>query len=478
MAPEQVYPEVGNPYERWKKYFRPPIEFILHILQIGAILWCFAIVISPTVGHTYNIRKMLVTILFPEMGEDEPFTSYGAIAGGVEECLNNIESLARRSFQKFFFVDERDPVHFVTRYRNGTTVNSSYWALDLNYFEHIEYFELVSRFMFMSETGSLLGCTQWDLQFRVKVMSGSYLFGLEPKLTQGWCPESVMAPSDKVVQRVASERKGEAVKRSVVNGTVNLKYVGAAQGSESPYNLFQRNKLSLYQPEVKLGLFLLICSCVHMVILGISFGNRFMIHKTLMLTNAEYSDLDSYEQFHSVIGFWLPLSLLTSVVVFAAACCLAIDANKMTQFPSQRTVVVFGVAALLSIATGIRWLHFVPNCYSVVIVIRQAFGRLMMVIVGILPVALGIMFIGMFLFGRVASISQSMVNLSEVFLSVTFGDMIAGVYQLFTDGSETYNILAFIYVTLMTAVAMWLFFTAFTAQMVLIYQGSVATLLS
>ena len=119
-----------------------------------------------------------------------------------------------------------------------------------------------------------------------------------------------------------------------------------------------------------------------------------------------------------------------------------------------------------------------PNCYSVVIVIRQAFGRLMMVIVGILPVALGMMFIGMFLFGRVASISQSMVNLSEVFLSVTFGDMIAGVYQLFTDGSETYNILAFIYVTLMTAVAMWLFFTAFTAQMVLIYQGSVATLLS
>ena len=140
--------------------------------------------------------------------------------------------------------------------------------------------------------------------------------------------------------------------------------------------------------------------------------------------------------------------------------------------------MVLRVAALSCIATGIRWLHFVPNFYSVVIAIRQAFGHLMMVIVGILPVALGIMFVGMYLFGRFANISQSLVSLSEVFLSVTFGDMIAGVYQLFTDGSETYNILAFIYVTLMTAVAMWLFFTAFTAQMVLIYQGSVATLLS
>ena len=67
-----------------------------------------------------------------------------------------------------------------------------------------------------------------------------------------------------------------------------------------------------------------------MVIVGISFGNRFMIHKTLMLTNAEYRDLDSYEQLHSVIWVWLPLSLLTSVVVLAAACCLVIDVNKMT----------------------------------------------------------------------------------------------------------------------------------------------------
>ena len=74
-----------------------------------------------------------------------------------------------------------------------------------------------------------------------------------------------------------------------------------------------------------------------------------------------------------------------------------------------------------------------------------------MVIVGIVPGA--IMFVRMLLFGRVASISQSMVNLSKVFLSVTFGDMIAGVYQQFTYGSETYNILDFVYLTI-TAVAM------------------------
>ena len=475
MAPEQVYPEVGNPYERWKIYYRPPIEFILHLLQIGAIIWCFAIVIAPTIGHLYNIRKMLVTILLPEMGEDEPFTSYSDVASEVEDCLNNLEHLARRSFQKFYFVDERDPVHFVTRYRNGTTVNSSYWTINLDYFEHIEYFELVSRFMFLSETGTLKGCTQWNLQFRVRVMSGSYLFGLEPTLEEGWCPESVMARDDSVLE---PQPQSNTFQKIVVNGTLSLRSTSNVRAGGSPYNLFHRNKLSLYQAEVKLGLFLMICSCVHLVILCISFGNRFMIHKTLMMTNAEYSDLDSYEQFHSVIGFWLPLSLVTSFLVFAAACCLAVDANKMTQFPSQRTVVVFGVAALFCIAGGIRWLHFVPNCYSVVIVIRQAFGRLMLVIVGILPVAFGLMFVGLFLFGRVATVSQSMVNLSEIFLSVTFGDMIAGVYQLFTDGSETYNILAFVYVTLMTAVAMWLFFTAFTAQMVLIYQGSVSSLLT
>ena len=50
-----------------------------------------------------------------------------------------------------------------------------------------------------------------------------------------------------------------------------------------------------------------------------------------------------------------------------------------------------------------------------------------MVIVGILPVELGIMFVGMYLFGRVANINQSMGNLSEVFPNVTFWDMIEGV---------------------------------------------------
>ena len=41
------------------------------------------------------------------------------------------------------------------------------------------------------------------------------------------------------------------------------------------------------------------------------------------------SDLDSYKQLHSVIWFRLPLSLLTRVVVLAAASCRA---KKMTKF--------------------------------------------------------------------------------------------------------------------------------------------------
>ena len=69
-------------------------------------------------------------------------------------------------------------------------MNSKYWVLDLDYLKYIGYFELVSRFMFLYETGSLLRCTQCGLRLRVKVMSVSYLFGLKPKLTQGWCPEA------------------------------------------------------------------------------------------------------------------------------------------------------------------------------------------------------------------------------------------------------------------------------------------------
>ena len=86
-------------------------------------------------------------------------------------------------------------------------------------------------------------------------------------------------------------------------------------------------------------------------------------------------------------------------------------------------------------------------------------------------------FIAIFLFGYASEAAESIVKLLENLLSITFGDMISDFYQEFTDGSRVYNALSFVFASTCTAVAMWLFFTSFTAQIASIYIDNVSHLI-
>ena len=127
--------------------------------------------------------------------------------------------------------------------------------------------------------------------------------------------------------------------------------------------------------------------------------------------------------------------------------------------------------------TVVQWLHFIPSCYSIVLIIRQAFGTLLLVVIGIFPIAISMAFVAIFLFGYANETSESFVRLLEYLLSITFGDMISDFYVAFTDGSKVYNTLSFVFASICTAVAMWLFFTSFTAQMASIYIDNVSHLI-
>jgi hypothetical protein len=111
-----------------------------------------------------------------------------------------------------------------------------------------------------------------------------------------------------------------------------------------------------------------------------------------------------------------------------------------------------------------------------VLIIRHGLVKIIFVAIGIAPIVFALIFVGVFLFGLIAHISESMVLIFEAILSVTFGDMIARAYYSFTDGSEAYNMLAFFYVSVIVAFAMWLFFTSFTAQTVFVYRKSLSYL--
>jgi hypothetical protein len=260
------------------------------------------------------------------------------------------------------------------------------------------------------------------------------------------------------------------------SGPVVIKLNGSRllnQKTDSVIPTFIRSNLDLCEPMMKFGLFLFAASILHFFLMLVSMIRMWIYHSDMMMTDPGYAGLDPYEQFHSVFGFWLVITLLSSPVVIAGSISILKDLTEFTQFPSRITIILFGFSSLLVIVTAMKYLHYFPGIYSVIWMFRQAFSPFIVVAVGIAPIMFGMIFTGVFLFGLIAEISESMIKLFEAILSVTFGDIIYRTYQSFRDGSPIYDALGFIYVTIVVAIAMWIFFTAFTAEMVMVYAKHV-----
>ncbi|KAK8842787.1 hypothetical protein M9Y10_025652 [Tritrichomonas musculus] len=396
---------------------------------------------------------MLYSLLLPSSKEKKiAFSSIISLQKGIENCLINIERIYKDSFQNFYFENQSYPVIFKTHWLNGSITESADIEISTDLFHHISSFGIFSAFMLMIEDGDITGCTQWSFEFNVHAGLGSYLFYLEPKLKRSWCPSYIVNSSP--------------------TKSISIPHHNFAS---TPY--FERKNLSLYSYLVKYGTLLLSISTFYLISLLISLSRVFKLHKKLMQTDPQYEDMTPYEQFHSTIGFWKLIGVLTEVVMILGSVSFLNDSLSFTQFISPRTRIIFGFSALFSITTVVQWLHFIPSCYCIVLIIRQAFGTLLLVVIGIFPIAISMAFVAIFLFGYASEVTESIVTLLENLLSITFGDMISDFYLAFTDGSSVYNALSFVFATISTAVAMWLFFTSFTAQMASIYIDNVSHLI-
>jgi hypothetical protein len=101
--------------------------------------------------------------------------------------------------------------------------------------------------------------------------------------------------------------------------------------------------------------------------------------------------------------------------------------------------------------------------YELVLIIRVSFMRLLSIFFGLLPLICALMMVGLFLFGLVSDISKTYYRFVQLFLGLIFGDDMYAVYSYYTDGTDVYTYLAFVYVTATGIVAGYIFFPAFTA---------------
>jgi hypothetical protein len=94
-------------------------------------------------------------------------------------------------------------------------------------------------------------------------------------------------------------------------------------------------------------------------------------------------------------------------------------------------------------------------------------------VIGIIPLACAVMLFGVFAFGTISEESSSFQKFVRCFYGLTFGDSIFITYGLFSDGSDLYDLLSFLYGTAILILAAYGFFPAFTATITLLFKFEV-----
>jgi hypothetical protein len=173
--------------------------------------------------------------------------------------------------------------------------------------------------------------------------------------------------------------------------------------------------------------------------------------------------LTRYQQIHYSIGFWAPIHLLMDIILIVTSAYLWHESTIMTAFVSMWGLRVFSFGFFAGCFVACRWFSFKLEFYELVLIMRVSFSKLVSVLAGLLPLICALMMIGLFLFGLVSDISKTYYRFIQLFLGLIFGDDMYAVYSYYTDGSDAYNYMAFVFVTAIGVVAGYIFFPAFTA---------------
>jgi hypothetical protein len=302
---------------------------------------------------------------------------------------------------------------------------------------HIEYISISSDFKTTTQNADIDGCTRWIIAVKIIRSSNSFCFETQPSFNRFRCPYSSLSTSE----------------------------------------VLGRSKISLYQPTLRLGFLLLVVSAISLAVIILDFSGGFRRHQFLMANSTEYFDLAFIDRWHATIGFWTPFFVVQAIINSIMGGAALLDTRHITQYPSAAVVRLFGFCSFVTIFTTLRWLRTFPKIYRVMEIMRESGNFVIAILFAVLPAGAAMIFISVFLFGLVSRFDVSYIKLVEAFLSITFGDMLSVVYEAYSDQSKTYNIMSFVFVTIVIIVCMWMVSATFTATMMYVHRVYISKIL-
>ena len=462
---------------RWKQYYHPPWIFLFHLIEIILICAFFFSITLPSIDAIYDVRSIISKDMMQIEDKDgHTYSNFNDISDFFNNFFYILEKMEKKSLLNLGFINATKPYEFIIEWKNGTSTFSNRFNLSVELFRHINSISLLSNFYTAISSGTINGCTQWNVNMKIS-QSSSYLFKYTPSLSYSSCPsEYVFSDSSNLTSLLLNpESDSDSGYSDEVLFQEIFEYIKTGKRVSSIFldrkfePKFNKSKIKYIHQTQLFSTILLIISTISSFILIHELYSRFQLHNILNQYDAIYRDLSTSEQVHSKIGYWIFAFLFFNILLAICTIPILFESRSLTQYQLKSTFQYFASGSLGIIICFLRWVKPLKKCYMVVLFFKTAFSYLMSSIIGEFPLVCGMMFISSFFF-RFSDFSTSYHILFECFLALTFGDNISGVYEGFLNGDDTFNIFGFIWVTLLTAIAMWLFFTTFTASVTYVYK--------
>jgi len=488
-SPNKQETDIYKVLDHWKIYYRPPWVLLIHMMELICLFFFSTMIISPTIDGLYHNRLMITKQLYPNREDIVPFSSIDEITETFSLLLDNLEKLSKKSFANLHFVDDKRPYYIETIWKNGTTSISPVFSFSPVLFHHSDEVLLKTSFYTYANDSTVSGCTIWHVSISLNRPAGSYCFQSTPQFIRSHCASHIVSDDMSVDDGVSTkpilrERMATRYHRVRIRYDDNRAQTDSMIISEIAKHIedrtleyytpptpdktkpfFYRKYLTLFLPMQRFGIVLLVLSTVSFILMFFNLRVLFNFHHIKLQTDSSYKDLEPSEQFHSTIGLWNTFFLIKSVIEVGFSSSVLYELKNFSQYPSTKVMGLFGVSGFFTVFCTLRYFIQWKKSYRVILILKHSIAKILTTLIGQAPILMGFMFVAVFMFGFISTYTESFVTLFISVLALIFGDNVYGVFNEFTDGSAKYNRIAFIYVSSLIAVMIWVFFTSYTGVM-------------
>lgn len=409
-----------QPFLIWAYYYSPPFLFFIHLITIITMIKILFLFIFPTIRDTFLKEKMFRNLLCPDINLKIPFSNILAVNDFIANFQENLDKLINDSFMNLSYANNDTKYYMIINWTNGT-VTDKMMNLNISMFYHLSNIRIGTSLNYIIIQKKNPGCMKWNINSDIALKKGSYSFHGEPVITQEPCSYEFM--KEKSIDEVPQK-----------------------------------------QTLRKCSFDILVLSFISIIIVINNLVEGWKKQIRWSLTDSFYNDLEIVDQIHLSIGFWTPIHFIMNILLIILSFKLLRQSYIITQYISKRSINFYAYSFFITISVICRWLVYFPKLYQIILIIRVSFIRLLSIAIGYLPFICALMMFGLFLFGMVSDITFEYYRFFQMFIGIIFGDDEFGFYSDYSDKSILFEILSFIYCTLIGIFAGYAVNTGFLAS--------------